>query len=337
MDWSKRILSTSEGIDEACSLPEQVATLYRQQESTWPGLRAGLEALGAAETRWMSLRHGQVVLQHNPQRLVSTGAKVDSSTIKQRPCFLCSANMPEEEKGIDFLGRYLIFCNPYPILPEHLVIADREHTPQRLDGRELELITLARLLGPNYVVLYNGPACGASAPDHLHFQAGIKSRLPLIAEVDQQAQRVLMETAGLRVRALEDYRVNVIIGESFNQLALAQWLMRTIDTFQEIAYPVDQREIDVVAPEPMVNLVVEDDTLQTRVYLFPRERHRPSSYFAEGADKLTISPAAIDLAGLLVAPVREDFHRLTIESVERIYREVTLSDSKFAALISHLT
>jgi hypothetical protein len=337
MDWSERLLSRSDGNNDAKPLPEQVAHLYRQQESTWPGLRAGLEALGAAETRLMRLRHSRVLLQHNPQRLVSTGAKVDSATIKERPCFLCTANMPPEEKGINFLGRYLILCNPFPILPEHLVITEREHTPQRLDGRELELITLARHLGPNHVVLYNGPACGASAPDHLHFQAGIKSRLPLIAEVDQQAQRVLKVTAGLRVRTLEDYRVNVIIGESFNQLALAQWLMRTIDVFQEIAYPVDQREIDELPPEPMINLVVEDDTLQTRVYIFPRERHRPSSYFAEGADRLTISPAAIDLAGLLVAPVREDFHRLTIEAVEKIYREVTLSDKKFAELISHLT
>jgi hypothetical protein len=337
MNWSERLLSTSDGNDEANSLPEQVANLYRQQVSTWPGLRAGLEALESAETRQMLVRQGQVVLQHNPQRLVSTSAKVDSSTIKQRPCFLCSANMPPEERGIDFLGRYLIICNPFPILPEHLVIAEREHTPQRLDGRELELITLARLLGPKYVALYNGPACGASAPDHLHFQAGNKSRLPLIAEVDQQAQRVLKETAGLRVRTLDDYRVNVIIGESFNQLALAQWLMRTIDVFQEIAYPVDQRGIDETLPEPMINLVVEDDTLQTRVYIFPRERHRPSSYFAEGDHKLTISPAAIDLAGLLVAPVREDFHRLTVEDVVSIYREVTLSDSKFSELISHLT
>ena len=118
-------------------------------------------------------------VQFNPGRYISTSAKVDEKSINDRKCFLCPANLPEEQKGILYEEEYLILGNPFPIFPEHFTIPNINHVPQQIKNNFPLMLKLTKDLSKHYVVLYNGPKCGASAPDHFHFQAGTKNFMPI--------------------------------------------------------------------------------------------------------------------------------------------------------------
>ncbi len=148
-----------------------ISLLRQQQLETWPALQQGIAALQSVEYRSLLIDGTEIFLQHNPNRIVSSSARVDATSIASRPCFLCEKNMPAEERGIRFDDRLVLTFNPAPILDWHLVAIDIEHTPQRIARRITNLLDLAEQLGPDFVVIYNGPECGASAPDHMHFQA----------------------------------------------------------------------------------------------------------------------------------------------------------------------
>lgn len=327
MNWTSRLQTNPEVSLPSGGLAKQVAELFGEQIVMWSGLREGIEALDRAEIREIRTRGGYVIVQHNAQRIVSTTANVDDQAIKSRNCFLCPENMPAQERGIDFLGRYAILCNPFPVLPSHMVIASREHRPQIIRKHLCDLLELARALGEEFAVFYNGPACGASAPDHLHFQAALKDRLPLMHDFRHVQENACYdskyELVTVEVRTLDDYRINVLVGESANAGALEDWFCRVMDGLGRVSR--------VTEPEPMINLMVEYGELY-RITVFPRERHRPSAYYEEGAAKLTISPAAIDLAGVLVAPVAEDYVRLDSAKIEEIYADITISCERFRSL-----
>lgn len=333
MNWCDRLLtqdSPERDLEGRVSLPKRIDALIKEQAQAWEGLRLGLTGLAAAETETFNVLESRVLAQHNAQRIVSTSAKVDAETIGERACFLCPENMPDEERGIDFLGRYAILCNPFPVLPAHLVIAAQEHRPQRITGQFADMLALAEALGSGYVVLYNGPACGASAPDHLHFQAAKKDGLPIVEELTGEGrnrQSRMWDDGWVRGWSIEGYRVNFVAAESAVADALEVWFERLMKALGRVA-PVSE-------PEPMVNLMAEFTAERNyRLIIFPRERHRPTAFFAEGDEKLTISPAAIDLGGVLVVPVEADFRRLKAEMIENIYREVTLAPTSFDRLIA---
>ena len=149
------------------SLEARVAALIDQQIETWPLLREGCDAFAHIETKRVRVKESEVVIQHNARRIRSTAASVDKASVETRRCFLCPDNLPEEEKGIEYGDDLMILCNPFPVLDRHLSIVHREHTPQQIEGNVELLLSLAHDLGSSYFVLYNGPECGASAPDHL--------------------------------------------------------------------------------------------------------------------------------------------------------------------------
>lgn len=331
MNWTSRLQSYYGVSPYSGGLAKQVAELFAKQSVGWKGLRDGLEALGQAEIREIRTRGGCVIVQHNAQRIASTAANVDAQAIKKRNCFLCPENMPDEERGIDFLERYAIVCNPFPVLQSHMVVASREHRPQRIREHLSDLLELSRALGAQFAVFYNGPTCGASAPDHLHFQAALKERLPLIYDFKHiqgnACYKRKHELVMVRFRTLDDYRINVVVAESTDAGALEAWFCGFMEGLSRVSTATE--------PEPMINLMVDYDEFY-RLAVFPRERHRPSVFYEEGPAKLTISPAAIDLAGVLVVPVAADFLRLDAARIEEIYADVTISSEHFRSLCNRV-
>ncbi len=321
MSWDDRLISKEELGTAARELRDnysvQAEALIRQQTETWPMLRNAIAALAQAEHKEFSVKGTAAMAQFNPARIVSTSAQVDAATIKQRPCFLCAENLPPEEKGIAFGRRLVILCNPFPVLHNHLVITSRDHTPQTIEGNFAAMLDLARALGEEWFVLYNGPRCGASAPDHLHFQACARGTVPLFDDFGEMLRR---DSEDVSETTRFGYRINLY---AFGSAAQRE----TIDRFEQAVEYLKQ--VTYSDGEPMMNLIVTYQSGKWTVFLMPRGKHRPASYYAEGDAKLTVSPAAIDLAGVMVVPQPEHFERITAEDLERIYAEVTLDDMLF--------
>src|SRR5215510_2395076 len=270
--------------------------MAEQQSATWPMLRDAVEGLARVEYKRLRVRGSEVLAQFNPQRIVSTAAKVDAAAIKQRPCFLCAENLPPEERGIAFGADFVALFNPFPVLPHHLVITSRRHIPQTIEGNFRTLLDLALDLGGEFFVVYNGAACGASAPDHLHCQACERKSLPIIPEIETWERRSLPNDSGVETFSLKDYRLNALITRGNDRAALIEWFDRALRRLAEITG---------AESEPMINLVVTRDGGRWTVIVFPRGKHRADRYFAEDAAKITSRDA------------------------EEIYAEVTLNKTVF--------
>jgi ATP adenylyltransferase/5',5'''-P-1,P-4-tetraphosphate phosphorylase II len=333
MSWKERIIGIEELRTYLLNKSEPdfrslIEGLAAHQLATWPMLRDAVAGLSRVEYKRLSVKGSEVLAQFNPQRIVSTAAKVDAATIKQRPCFLCAENLPPEERGIAFGADFVALYNPFPVLPRHLVITSRRHIPQTIEGNFGTLLDLALDLGGEFFVVYNGAACGASAPDHLHFQACERESLPIIREIEtwergRDAKSCVSAKSndfGIEMFTLKDYRLNALIARSNGRVALIEWFNRALHCLAKVTGATS---------EPMINLVVTRDASQWTVIVFPRGKHRPDRYFAEGDAKLTVSPAAIDLAGVLVAPQPDHFAKITSRDAEEIYAEVTLDNTAF--------
>jgi ATP adenylyltransferase/5',5'''-P-1,P-4-tetraphosphate phosphorylase II len=325
MSWKERVVDIEELRPYLPNNSEPdfrglVEGLAEQQLATWPMLRDAVAGLARVEYKRLSAKGSEVFAQFNPQRIVSTAAKVDAATIKQRPCFLCAENLPPEERGIAFGADFVALFNPFPVLPQHLVITSRRHIPQTIEGNFGTLLDLALDLGGQFFVIYNGAACGASAPDHLHFQACERKPLPIIREIETWERQSLSNDSGVETFTLKDYRLNALVARGADRRAISEWSDRALRLLAEVTG---------ADSEPMINLVVTRDGDRWTVIIFPRGKHRPDRYFAEGDAKLTVSPAAIDLAGVLVVPQPDHFAKITSRDAEEIYAEVTLGGEAF--------
>lgn len=324
MSWNNRLLSEDElsKFGMPASGGSAVEALIRHQIATWPMLREAVTGLDQVEYKKFSVKGAEVLAQFNPRRIVSTGAKVDAATIRKRPCFLCVENLPAEEKGIRFGNDLVILCNPFPVLRDHLVISSRSHTPQTIAGNIGAMLDLSRDFGNEWFILYNGPRCGASAPDHLHFQACPRTGVPLFADFSLQIDR---NRSKPEYAGIGDYRIKLMIGCGGDREQMILWFNRAIHHLSAIAGGDD---------EPMINLIVTYQKGQWTIFIMPRGKHRPDCYYADGDAKLTISPAAIDLAGVMVVPEAAHFARITGETLERIYDEVTIGTDKLEVWIA---
>ena len=271
-------------------LKEKVNRLFKEQLAEWDLARKNYQALEQVKTKILIIDNKEYKIQFNPARIISSSAKVDVQSIRERKCFLCCNNLPEEQKGISFKEKYLLLVNPYPIFPRHLTIPLMEHAPQLIASRFDDMLDLAQQLD-DYIVFYNGPKCGASAPDHFHFQAGNKGFLPI--ENDRNKR-------------------NAISIESDNKKEL-------LERFQHIYNNLPMQSDDA---EPMMNILAWYETEKWIVCIFPRKKHRPSCYFTEGETNLLISPAAVDLGGVFITPLEKDFEKITGEDVVRILNEI---------------
>ncbi|MBN2430496.1 MAG: DUF4922 domain-containing protein [Acidobacteria bacterium] len=302
-------------------LGRAIRALVRQQEDTWPRLPAAREHWFRSIYREVPLGSFSVLLQHNAMREESVSARVDRQSIAQRPCFLCPENMPPAERGLAVYEDFALFLNPYPILYPHPVIVHRHHVPQRIAGCFQAMLFLARECRGEFTMLYNGPRCGASAPDHLHFQGIPRYRLPVEADVhtvrhdprfhhlrDSWTRRPAVEMFSVR-----EYGRTVIVMISRHQEHL----------HAEFESLLQKMPGGTEETEPMINVLVwyEDD--EWCLCLFPRRKHRPSIYSVEPGKGILLSPGAIDMGGLLITPRLADYERLTPGLIRDIFREVS--------------
>jgi Domain of unknown function (DUF4922) len=290
----------------------ELEDLFERQARTWPQLAKGIEGLARAHTRAVRIDWYDIFIRHIPHRVGSTTAPVDRESIAKRPCFLCAENLPPEEEGVQFGDDFAIYCNPFPIVDRHLTIAHREHGVQRIANQFGNMLDLAAAL-QGFFVIYNGPECGASAPDHMHFQAGSRRLFP-----------IERDTAGLSGITVPNYGRRVFLFRERDRSALIYRVSRAVDLLAEMTEkPV----------EPMVNIAAFREEREWVTYLFPRGKHRPEVFHT---GELTVSPAAIDLCGIFVVPLARDFDRITGDAIAKIFREVTLPDAQFREVAEKL-
>ena len=283
----------------------EITDFIDSQKANWAFANDNYDALKHVATK--TLNCGMRV-QYNPARIVSSGANVDKASVKARPCFLCAKHRPMQQTAIDW-GEYQILVNPYPIFPRHLTIPTKRHVPQRISGRFGDMLKLAQEL-PGYTVFYNGPHCGASAPDHMHFQAGNSDFLPLWEALPPSdlSSAAPVEIFGHMGALLLRASVDIVIEQLF-------------DTVYNL--------LPSFGDEPMINVLtryIENEIGKGtfECVVIPRKRHRPSFYGA-GTDEMVVSPASVDLAGVLVTPRSEDFNRMDDSVASRVIDEVCYS------------
>ncbi|MBN1854426.1 MAG: DUF4922 domain-containing protein [Pirellulales bacterium] len=324
MSWEKTILDIP---NSDMDLVTRIDALFAHQRAHWKAMRDGQAALAKVRVKILRDASSQVMVQANPGRARSIHARVDPQSIANRRCFLCPEHLPSEERGIAF-GGMVILPNPYPILPRHCTIADRIHRPQQLAGHLKTLLELAQALGPLMLVFYNGPNCGASAPDHLHFQACDARNIPLFDE------RPLSELVSGRFGHASFGRTMIVVADpDANRVeTMIQGILDRLNSldkkpgfFEEAGLLEEPLES---SQEPMVSLLALYREGRFICVLFPRVAHRPACYFAESAHRIAVSPAALEMAGLLVVAEPEHFDRVNATSVRSIYEEVCLFREK---------
>ena len=285
---------------------EDMLDFIDSQLAHWPLARENYQALGKTERRCLQIGDLTVGIQHNPARIVSTGAKTDAKSISKRPCFLCDVNRPLQQIGIDIAEGWQLLLNPYPIFPTHFTIVNKEHTPQ--EGFPLDMVTMAEKL-PGHTVFFNGKSAGASCPDHLHCQAVKTNELPLMNLVEKRHIAGLGSIATDKSLGLDIPFgfVSVIITPDMNGMSELASIEKTIG-------------MDSIR-EGLLNAYVWIDAYGLlRICAIRRKAHRPSCYGVEEGQHL-ISPGCIDMAGVIIAPLKKDYDSLTKEDVEDIYKE----------------
>ncbi len=313
------------------SQPSITSPLYRyfdRQLRLWPETRDRYRELTHVETRDLNVGSSTFEVQFNPARIRSTGATISKEAVAARPCFLCKANRPQVQMTKIQNADYELLVNPYPILPMHFTIPMRRHQLQQIRGMYGEMIQLLKNY-PDLMVFYNGPMCGASAPDHAHLQAGTSGILPLQREW-QRLSRNLTEVA----RRGEDATLSVIEDYPCAALAIRSRSRRGSERMFATLYHALPKVPDQT--EPMLNVVAwrADDEYVSVV--FPRRKHRPDCYYKDNDEKLLVSPGALDMSGLIITPRREDFERITPEQALAILSECALSVEDMEALKERL-
>ena len=324
---------------EACQ--DEINAFFDDQMRCWEEVKLRFDDLQEnIETKELNLGDLELMVQYNPRRIVSTAAKVDKRNLKKRPCFLCDHNRPVEQKSLPIEGYFQVLVNPYPILPHHLTIPTRRHVPQQLS---LLLGALSQMAWnmPDYLMFYNGARCGASAPDHAHIQAGGRGVVPLerdwkfyenhlekiyplkgVDEADLEEKGYTAKSAGIYL--LKGYACPAFVmqgGQAGGDYFLFNKLIGLLPVEEKQTEP----DINLLAWRQHGGLADEDHVVMV---LFPRRKHRPDCYFAEGKQQMLISPGALDMGGLIITPREEDFKRMTPKIAVSILKEVALTEGQ---------
>ena len=302
-----------------------ISRFFNRQLEMWEDARHRFRDLKHVEVHQLS---DQLKVQFNPARIVSTGAKIDKHTLGERPCFLCERNRPKEQMTKQIDDHFQLLVNPFPILPVHFTIPATKHQPQSIYRHYGEMHRLLSLHS-ELMVFYNGPKCGASAPDHLHFQAGTSGVLPLQTNW-QRLSRNLTDVISLndeeKISVLRDFLVPafVIISKSEDS---------DEELFHRLYRSMPMRGDE---SEPMMNIIAWRKGDEFISVVIPREKHRPDAYFAEGEAQMMVSPGALDMAGLIITPREEDFSKINLDKATALLRECGISAEKMEAIVSNL-
>ena len=307
---------------------EQVDTFLDRQLAVWPMAEGNFKALEKVKVKEIDMDGMKIKVQFNPARIVSSSAKVDAKSLKERKCFLCEENRPDVQIGIEWgeEGKYIILINPFPIFPRHFTIPDRSHVDQLVVDRIEDMMDLARDM-EGYTVFYNGPKCGASAPDHMHFQAGNSDFLTLAEAIENSELKVIEETVDKASLSLVDtLPLKVFVIDAVDHAEGAKLFRKLYD-----ALPVPEGE-----KEPMMNLLCYVTPAGTRLVVIPRKKHRPSFYGMENEDQKLISPASVDMGGVFITPLEKDFEKFNKDTALKIFEELCLSSNEINEIASKL-
>ena len=302
-----------------------ISRFFNRQLEMWEDARHRFRDLKHVEVRQLS---DQLKVQFNPARIVSTGAKIDKHTLGERPCFLCERNRPKEQMTKQIDDHFQLLVNPFPILPVHFTIPATKHQPQSIYRHYGEMHRLLSLHS-ELMVFYNGPKCGASAPDHLHFQAGTSGVLPLQTNW-QRLSRNLTDVISLndeeKISVLRDFLVPAFVIISKSEDSDEELFHRL---YRSMPMRGDENE-------PMMNIIAWRKGDEFISVVIPREKHRPDAYFAEGEAQMMVSPGALDMAGLIITPREEDFSKINLDKATALLRECGISAEKTEAIVSNL-
>ena len=304
----------------------QILTQFAEdQKQSWPLAAANYAGRSKVEEKHFDFDGFVVKVQFNPERIRSSAAKVDTASIAARKCFLCAENRPAEQNFIGCGERFQILVNPFPIFHRHFTVSSLAHTDQLFFENIANMLQIAKNM-EGFNVFYNGPECGASAPDHLHFQAGENGFMPIEAEFEilkTDKNNLLSETGSTKIWAFENYLRRMISIETNN----FDEGVRAIQFFTGKFH-----EFQPEKKEPMLNVVCYFSDSKWTVHLFPRKLHRPSQFFSEGEAQLLISPASVDFGGVFITPRKEDFDKITAADIANIFEQVTIGDAMFREL-----
>lgn len=323
--------------DSGVPSQREMKDFFERQLASWREVRGRFAGLRKVKTRRLSMGAGGVCLQFNPDRIRSTGAKVDGESIKKRACFLCPENQPKEQWRRMMDGGMWLCINPFPILEYHLTLPANEHRRQEFLPMMDEMLRLVEAW-PDMVVFYNGPQCGASAPDHAHLQTGQGCNIPLRSQWREHEKRLMPVEPGTAknggaggIYLLEDNVVPVVVVKSCRKEETERLVRKVVEALPQVEGEWEPRMNVLAWTEPRVPHETE-----WVVCIIARKKLRPDCFFAEGAEKVMVSPGCIDMAGLIITPREEDFRKLTREKAEDLLREVALSPAAMAGVLRKL-
>lgn len=306
---------------------EEVNNLFESQLEDWTAVTKNYRDWAGVKTKDLFFDGFRMKVQFNPARIRSSAAQVDEQSVRKRACFLCTENRPVEQKSIQYGEKYLILVNPFPIFPRHLTIPAVGHTDQLIKGRVGDMLSLAKDL-PDYIVFYNGPKSGASAPDHFHFQAGSKGQLPIEEEVKCfKRKRLLFQQDSGCLYEMSDYLRKTLVIES----ADADSIVKIFESLLSVLGTMQPEE-----KEPMINLLADYEEGMWRLFVFPRKKHRPSHYFAEGEERVLFSPGSVDMAGMLILVRDADFLKVDETLTKKMFSEITFSKKSWEEVFQRI-
>jgi ATP adenylyltransferase/5',5'''-P-1,P-4-tetraphosphate phosphorylase II len=321
----KRLFIDDDNIND---LPLKAERLFEHQLSNWKLASDGYKSLATVQVKQFEFGNFSIEAHFNPGRIISSSAKVDAKSIQERPCFLCTYNLPEEQKAAAIFDDYILLVNPFPIFNKHFTIPSINHIPQAIESGIENLLKISLLLGKDYSVFYNGPKCGASAPDHVHFQAGNFGFMKIDFEY-----LPMLRGNGRPVYSGNEITTSIVTGCLRNFISIES--ANSTELIKEFKRILVILSSGSSAEEPMMNIICYYSN-SWKLLIFPRRIHRPSYYFEEGDNRILISPAAVDMGGVLIFPREEDFNKITRELIIDIFRQVTFSDEEFALLSDKL-
>lgn len=302
----------------------QAVHFRNEQLQNWPLAATNYAGLNKVKVKSFVIHGFQIKVQFNPERVRSTTAKVDASSIKNRTCFLCKDKRPKEQAQLQVIPNFELLINPFPIFPVHFTIPSIKHTKQRIKNAFNDLLEISKKM-EGMIVFYNGPFCGASAPDHLHFQAISASEIHII-DWAQDVQQSIITYNKVSITKASNRFINAITIASHDKKECVSILKEVIHLM----------EIHPTHDEPMFNILCQFKNDTWQVVLIPREKHRPKMFFAEGDDHFGISPASVDLGGVFVLPYQKDFERINEDIIQQVYTEVCYKAEKFSALCDQI-
>lgn len=302
-------------------------TLIHEQKLNWEQCKNGYATLDSVQVKTFQFENCSIKVQFNPGRLISTSAKVDTKSINERKCFLCKANLPAEQSAVEYKDDFIILVNPFPIFPEHFTLPSLHHINQNIENSFSVLLDFSKDLSPDFSVFYNGPKCGASAPDHLHFQAGTKNFMTIDHEYTLLREKVgekLFASDSLSIDAINDDLRKMVLIEGSSKSEVEKSFQLFYSSYKEISKQTD---------EPMMNVLGSYQKEKWQIIIFLRKKHRPEVFFEEDEAKMILlSPAAVDIGGVCILPRQEDFEKLTAEKLQSIFHEVFVDEEIFSQL-----